>query len=87
MKGPKLNRDWVGLKVRLVSESVNGFARLPAFTEGTVRSYNNKGIEIESDKCECCGVRVFMTRLQRSDVEVITPEEEWPDTGKGKKNG
>jgi hypothetical protein len=85
MKGPKLNRDWIGLRVRLITENANGYARLQPGTEGYIRNYSPKGIEFESDKCECCSVRVFMTRLQRSDVEIITPEEKWPDTRKKKK--
>jgi len=84
MTGPKLNRDWIGLRVIFLKDQGNGYGKLPAGTEGTVRTYNNKGIEFESDKCECCGVKIFMTRLQRCDVEVLTPEEEWPDTRKGK---
>lgn len=84
--GPKLNRDWIGLRVRFIRENANGYGRVRPGLEATVTNYNNKGIEIEGDKCECCGVSMFMSRLERSDFEIITPEEEWPDTrGQGRR--
>lgn len=83
--GPKLNRDWVGLRVRLKRPAKNGFGSLPAGTVGTVDGYSGvRGIGIETDKCNCCGVSVFIVGLSRGDFEILTPESEWKDTrGRG----
>lgn len=78
--GPKLNRDWIGLRVKLKRAAENGLARLEAGTTGIVDGYPHAGIRFAADKCEHCGVQVFITRMRRYDFEILTPVSEWPDT-------
>lgn len=88
MHGPKLNRDWIGLRVRTTREAQNMLCRIPAGTEGTVSSYSGgrTGIGFRGDPCDCCGVSVFIKGMQRSDFVILTPRDQWPDTrGQGRR--
>lgn len=86
MIGPKLNRDWEGLSVRLLRPARNGYALLPAGTTGEIEGYSRCGIVFVSEKCECCGVQIRISRMRRGDFEILTPSEEWPDTrGQGRR--
>jgi hypothetical protein len=78
--GPKLNRDWVGLKVKLNRTAQNGFAKLAEGTTGIVDTYSRMGITFLADKCEHCGVQVSISRMERRDFVILTPPEKWPDT-------
>ena len=78
--GPKLNRDWVGLRVELARTTGNSLAELPRGTEGRVDGYTCAGISFLADCCPTCGVRVRITGLRRGDVRILTPMEDWPDT-------
>lgn len=88
IKGPELNRDWVGLRVRLRRRASNSFNVIPAGTEGVVQSYSpgKSAIRFTGIPCSSCGVAVVISGMHRSDFEIITPESEWPDTrGKGRR--
>jgi len=84
--GPKLNRDWVGLRVRLRRRARNYYVTLAEGTEGTIDHYSHAGITFESDKCKKCGVQAHISKMRREDFDILTPPDEWPDTrGKGRK--
>jgi hypothetical protein len=84
--GPKLNRDWIGLRVKLKHRATNAMATLAAGTSGIVEGYSNTGIYFESDPCEHCQVKIRVSQMRRHDFEILTPEEEWPNTqGQGRK--
>lgn len=88
MIGPKLNRDWVGLRVRLRREASNSLCTIPAGTEGVIDRYSvgRRAIGFEGDPCECCGVSVHISGLHRSDFVILTPQNEWKDTrGQGRR--
>lgn len=88
MRGPQLNRDWVGLRVRLNRDAKNMLCSIPLGTEGTVSSYSagKSAISFTGDKCECCGVSVHISGLRRVDVDILTPLDEWKDTrGQGRR--
>lgn len=80
MRGPKLNRDWVGLTVRLTRRVTTQLVTHPAGTRGTVTQYAGYGIEFTADKCDCCGAQARVIRLARADVQIITARQDWPDT-------
>jgi|GEM_PF-3148631 len=85
--GPKLNRDWVGLRVRLRREASNAYGVLPAGTEGVIKHYSSgrPRIEFMSDECPHCKVRIRISGMSRFDFDILTPKEDWPDTrGKGR---
>lgn len=80
--GPKLNRDWIGLRVRLRVEAGNYYGRLAIGTTGVIDAYSPapRRITFLADKCECCGIRLRVSRLYRHYFEILTPEEEWSNT-------
>lgn len=85
--GPKLNRDWIGLRVRLRREATNAYATLAAGTEGEITGYSSgrPRIEFMSDECPKCKVRIRISGMSRLDFDILTPKEDWPDTrGKGR---
>lgn len=72
--GKKLVADWVGLKVRARQGMRNGALRFPAGTVLTVREAGG-GLRLETEPCKCCGVSIYITRVDARDVEVITGEQ------------
>lgn len=85
--GPKLNRDWIGLRVRTLRSMRSQLCSIPNGTEGTVRSYSpgRQGIGFEADPCGYCGIAAFISGLSRGDLKILTPREDWPDTrGRGR---
>ena len=83
--GPKLNRDWEGLRVKLTRSARNAYGTLAEGTVGVVTRYGPTGIEFYADCCEACGFSPRISGMRRDDFVIITPEEEWPDTrGRGR---
>jgi hypothetical protein len=85
--GPKLNRDWVGLRVRLLGKAQNQIGTIPAGTTGTIASYTGgrMGIRFEADACQHCGISMRVSGMVRRDFAILTPSSEWKDTrGKGR---
>lgn len=80
MNGPKLNRDWVGLRVKLNFDTANRFEKIPAGSCGIVDLYSRMGIRFEADPCEHCGIQVTITGMHRSSFTILTPRSEWADT-------
>lgn len=79
-QGPKLNRDWAGLRVRTVCKLRNGMCVLPKGYMATVLYYGPKGIEIEADACLECSARKIVTCCRRDQFEIVTPKSEWKDS-------
>jgi len=67
---PRLKRDWVGRKVKTLRELRNGNTLVPAGTVMEV-SRNHSGLWLMTDGCSHCGVRVFITKVPMSDVELM----------------
>lgn len=67
---PKLRRDWIGKRVRLLRESRNRVTCVPSgsilIVEGTYR-----GAGLKSEPCKCCGVSVFITRVPWENLEFL----------------
>ena len=86
MYGPKLNRDWVGLRVRPKRSVENRMCKLAPGIEGVVDHYSPKGICFVADGCETCGSQPIVSHMSRFDFDILTPPDEWPDTrGQGRK--
>ncbi len=70
--GGKLVRDWVGKRVKTVREMSNGWCTIASGTICTVDSVSGgTGLSLVSDPCSCCGVKVRISRIHATDVEVI----------------
>lgn len=69
--GKKLIRDWNGLRVRTLREMESGMLELPVGIVCTVSTSGGTGLQLRTDKCECCGVAVYISRVHSVDVEVV----------------
>ena len=88
MHGPKLNRDWIGLRVMLVRQAENMLGTLAEGTTGKVTSYahGQRQIRFEADPCEHCRCAFAIAGLARGNFVILTPPEEWKNTqGKGQR--
>lgn len=70
MKWPKLKRDYSGAKVRTLRDLKNGWCSVQAGTVMTVSNWSG-GLFLWGEPCGCCGVRVSMSKVPLSDVELI----------------
>ncbi len=66
---------WEGKKIRLVKDIENGRMKIPAETICTVER-KFKGFQLTADPCKCCGVRIMITNVPPTDVELIDQEKE-----------
>lgn len=66
----KRKMDWEGLKVKSLKPLKNGWASLPEGKVFTVGSWS-RGLSMRSDPCECCGVRLSISRVSPNDVELL----------------
>lgn len=85
--GPELNRDWIGLRVRLLGEVQTFLCKIPSGTKGTIGAYGagRRGIRFDADPCIVCGVAASSLGLKRRDFRILSREEDWPDTrGRGR---
>lgn len=55
---------------RLVRSIRNGYIEVPAGREVEITGKRN-GLAIAAEACECCGVRVFMTRVDPQALEEV----------------
>lgn len=61
---PKLVRDVEGMHARTNREITNGMMVVPAGTRVRIsRSFAWHRLEITADPCECCGVKVRVSRV------------------------
>lgn len=72
MEWPKLKRDYKGLLVRTKATIENGRMEIPEGTVCEVRDWY-QGLTLKSEPCSKCGVRVSISRVPLSDVELIGP--------------
>lgn len=75
VKPPRLKRDWVGKRVRTVRTMRNGVSALPAGAMATVESYS-RGAILKLDRCECCGVAPYISRVPGDWFEFVEEVEE-----------
>lgn len=75
MKTPRLKRDWVGLRVVSCVPLSNGLARLPAGTFWRVKR-NYGGLELVSEPCPTCGIRLRITRVPERDVNIVESDDD-----------
>ena len=79
VNGPKLKRDWVGLRVRARRDIqiVHGIA--PKGTHGVVDGYYH-GCVVIFEAMGADDMPLRITQVQCYSLEVVTPPEEWPNT-------
>ncbi|WP_048703774.1 MULTISPECIES: hypothetical protein [Enterobacter] len=73
IKQPKRLYEWHGATVALKQETANGWAKLPAGTEGTIRTVkgSRRGLEFVSNPCRCCGVQVSINGMRPEHFELL----------------
>ena len=73
IKQPKRLYEWHGATVALKRETANGWAKLPAGTEGTIRTVkgSRRGLEFVSNPCRCCGVQVSIKGMRPEHFELL----------------
>lgn len=66
----KTDKWWKGKKVKSLVEIQNGWATLPA---GTIFTVKRKwaGLELISDPCDHCGLKVSITKVPYDYIELI----------------
>jgi hypothetical protein len=69
--GKKRVSDWIGLKVRLVRDLSNGYAKYPKGMVATVRNVG-PGLQLQREACKLCGCSMYIARVHSSDIEVVT---------------
>jgi len=71
---PKRLYEWDGASVKLVRETANGWATLPAGTPGKIRTVKGarRGLEFVSDACQCCGVQVKISHMRPEHFELLS---------------
>lgn len=72
MNGPKLNRDWIGLRVRLKRNAANSYVAFAAGTIGEVISYRGgrNGISFKSEPCPHCAASLIIAGMHRGDFDM-----------------
>lgn len=68
--GKKYISDWVGLRVRTKRDISTMAMTIPAGTVMTV-SHVKPGLQLQTEPCPTCGVRMFVFRVPTWDVEVV----------------
>ncbi len=72
-------RDVEGRYVRTLREMCNGNYKIPKGSIVRVSSHWQSGVSLESDRCKCCGVSVFISKVHRDDVELMPKD--WKPVG------
>ena len=70
---PKLKREYVGRRVRTLRPFSNGWGVIPSGALATIRAQNNKGSELVSDACSCCGLQAKISAIGAEDIEFVEP--------------
>ncbi len=68
--GMKKAGDWIGKKVVTTQALRNGLAELPAGTSGTVRGCARGALNLDLHACECCKIKLHITRVSYFDVSL-----------------
>lgn len=70
---PTLQSDWVGRYAVTNREMKNSLAVIPSGTKVRVASVTHgRAINIETKRCPECGVRVVMSRVAWSDLDLLS---------------
>ncbi len=72
-------RELKGRKVRTLRELRNSWCVIPKGTICTI-THKSGGLEIESEACPDCGVKVCISKVQPTSVELLPKEEKEGDT-------
>lgn len=72
---PKLLRDVPKASpARLLRQVSNSYYTIPAGMVGTIeRGKDWSRFDFQGDPCACCGVRCRVSRIDKSDLELIKP--------------
>lgn len=73
MKRPRVLSTLIGRRVRTSRELTTGQMVIPAGSVLTVRSIR-PGLELQGERCSCCGVRPIVRRVDVADVELVTDD-------------
>lgn len=68
--GMKRARDWVGKRIRSVESMQNGYVDIPVDSKGIVLAQSPTGLRIKFDKCECCGVSAFISKVTYFSIKL-----------------
>jgi len=68
---PKLKRDYVGLRVRIIKPIGNhGGERAEVGRTATVKGWF-QGLKLKVDVCDKCGTKMYITHVDPYSVELI----------------
>lgn len=70
MKQP-LMREFQDRQVRALRDLGNSLGKLPKGSTFRVSSYSNRGLDLVSEPCSGCGLRLHLLHVQREDVELL----------------
>lgn len=73
-KLPRLKRDWVGRRVRVKRELRNGNMVVSPGAIATVTQFY-RGLRLESEPCEHCGVGVSITQVPEHAVDLLVDKQ------------
>jgi hypothetical protein len=68
---PRLQRDWVGLRVKLKRRLWSGLMTIPAGTVCTVVETTIGRCRLTTDACPACGVAVHISRVAPFDLTLV----------------
>lgn len=69
----RTDKQWRGVKVRALRPLDNGWITIPA---GTICTIDGKfgGFSLRTDRCNCCGVTIRISRVPHDAVEIFHPQ-------------
>lgn len=71
MKWPKLKKDYAGLTVETLIIIKNDYCEIPTRTICKVISYYHGKLQLSSEPCKSCGIRVIISKVSYNDVKLI----------------
>lgn len=66
----KRKMDWEGLRVESLTSLRNGWGEIPSGTHFMVTDWT-RGLSLKSVPCDCCGVQVYIGRVDAEDVHIL----------------
>lgn len=64
------DREFRGRKVKTLVELSNGWCRIAPGTVATIQKKYN-GLDLMTDPCQTCGVKVVISHVQPRDVDLV----------------
>ena len=69
---PRVQRDWVGMRIKITRDMQNGFVSVKAGHKGEINSVTHKyAIRINLDGCGHCNVAPSFSRVSWRDLEIV----------------